>query len=674
VIPVTSWYLQQYDGSRYHNGFWEKGNYRRNSSAICLNCYLQTAIVRRKRMGDTEEGRAFLDYINGLRAKKEFTMRQLCEGLCSLSVVQAMEDGCWDPDQLLQESILERLGVAAEDYSRGLDHVDYDRWLDRLRILHSITFVRPEEAEERLTEYEKKYGAGGRHERQFLLAMRAQAARCLGRSGEEVSGLLREAAGLTVPGWETEPLEGRALSIKELNLILEAEHCRGEGERTGRYREILDYISRSGLDGTAMAKIYPKAVYFLCRSMMQGGEDSWEPGMMLRYSGQAVEVLRDNERMYYLWELVTFREELARERAAELEYRGEQEKSGAMRELGREMGEWRRTLEEVYAEKGVPKETFEFCYFYVMKGVYCINDVIRIRRKMLGLSQQKVCEDICDEKTLRRIEHKRTRPRKAVVRKLMRRLKLSEELTRTELVTDSQEARELMTQLRDFVNAGRWEEAERARRRIEEMVPMEITCNRQTIMSKEMFLKWKQGEMGDEEYLDKMRGVLEETLPYDAFLKSDEIYLTGTEQVCILNRMQALKRGSGEHLACMKRMEEIYQFYVKEEVWEGAWNMYEFAMRHVGSERGNIGEYDKSDYYNKIILEGCLRFRRMSLISQSTYGMWWNYDMRKQSNILSDKVLVDEKELNRCIQFSNMCKDKYSEIFYCRKLEMKMKK
>lgn len=97
--------------------------------------------------------------------------------------------------------------------------------------------------------------------------------------------------------------------------------------------------------------------------------------------------------------------------------------------------------------------------------------------------------------------------------------------------------------------------------------------------------------------------------------------------------------------------------------------MYEFAMGNVGSGWGNMGEYDKADYYDGIILEGCLRFRRMALVSKSIYGRWWNYDMRKQKGIPTDRSKDQEKELLQCIQFSIMAKDKRRERFYRKSLE-----
>lgn len=46
----------------------------------------------------------------------------------------------------------------------------------------------------------------------------------------------------------------------------------------------------------------------------------------------------------------------------------EQEEVEALRAMQRENAEWKEVLEQIYAEFQVPKETFEYCYLYVITG------------------------------------------------------------------------------------------------------------------------------------------------------------------------------------------------------------------------------------------------------------------------------------------------------------------
>ena len=52
------------------------------------------------------------------------------------------------------------------------------------------------------------------------------------------------------------------------------------------------------------------------------------------------------------------------------------------------------------------------------------------------------------------------------------------------------------------------------------------------------------------------------TLPYEAFLKSGEKYLTYEEQSCIQNMMLGIKENNDEKMTCMQHFERIYNLYI----------------------------------------------------------------------------------------------------------------
>lgn len=461
----------------------------------------------------------FAEYVNEMRDKQGLSMNQLCEGLCSERTAWYIEQGKREPGRMLREAILERLGVGAEDYECYLGWEEYAQWKMQHTILHHIAWEEMDQAEGLLEVYRNTFcleehsgnnGAatdssesvkrqrraeadkdnlleGRKLERQFLLAMQVQIrgyyekreeaasgkicggnTACTSRH-EEVRVLLREAAGLTMPALESRKITELVLSIKELNLVLETEHYREEGERPDRYREVVEYLESGRIDRRGRAKLYPKAVFFLCRSLMKrriGEKGIPEEEIpeervlsLLRYCNRAVNILRENGRMYFLWEILEMRERLfGRLEELSLCRRNPQ----ALHRLQQENMQWKQALEAVYAEFGVPKETFDYCYLYVAKGVYCTNDVIRIRSGMLGLKGEALCDGICSIKTLSRIWKRTTTPQRAIVRELFEKLGLSGELVKTELVTGIPEARELMERLREHSNEQRWEKDEKA--------------------------------------------------------------------------------------------------------------------------------------------------------------------------------------------------------------------
>ncbi len=599
----------------------------------------------------------------------KYSSKQLADGICSYRELLLLENGERMPGRLVVDAVMERLGIGSEVYEYILDLPDYQRWEDRQRILHAITYEEFNKAEALLAGYfrtyceddglpeEEKEEAERRLEQQFYLSMRTLLTRCMGGGRKELEESCTQALELTVPKASERPLADLALSLKELNLILEAEYYREDGGRPGRYLEVLTYIEAKELDEVAKAKIYPKAVYFLCRETVLCRRATLHKTTpyretLLRYCAQALEALRRGERLYFLWELLKMRENLLNNPA-------EREKIAAFRLL----------LERTYEEFGVPKETFEFCYLHVTREVCCVNDVIRLRREMLELTAKTLCGRDCTARTLCNIENKKTSPQRRLAEKLLERLGLARDRIKTDIVTDDQEARELENRLRDVNNEKKYDEAEEVLDKLKARISEEIPCNRQLLEKQSALIDKGQGKISKEECSVRIRKALEITLPFDAFLKQGKKYLTNLEQTCILNMMAHMDRESKEFLICMERFEEMYQPVIQRGMQETVANMYELVMGSVGSELGNRGEYDRSDEINETIIRGCLRFRRIGDLDGSLYGRWWNHKEREKEGIPTNKRLNRMEELERCIQLARFT-ERYKDVrFYRRMLE-----
>lgn len=641
------------------------------------------------------EGKHFSDYINTLRKKNGVSLQSLCEGLCSFQELSYLENGTRKLDRLLEDMLLERLGIGAEDDEYYLNPAEYQRWLWRLRILHNISFEQFQKAASLLEEYRSFYNgvaenapidnisisnipATDKIERQFYFSMLAQIRRCMGAPRSELYALFKEALALTMPLFDQKPLTGMMLSLKELNLLLEAEMYRKGGSRPERYQEIVAHIEARALDRRGRAKIYPKAVYYLCLSTLYPEQEpegssfleadrlnSQSVVVLFRQCNKALTILRDSGRMYFLWELLSIRETLLNHLPENF---FNNQNSQVANTLRRETKEWKWVLESLSIDFCVPIKTFDYCYLYVMKGAFCINDVVRIRRKMLGLSQKELCHGICSLRTLQRLESCATSPQKAIISDLFDRLGLPMALTRTELIFDNPEARTLMEKIRESVNDHQWAEASSMLKKLKKMVPLNIKSNLQVVENAELSIKWEQREISKNEYCRQMLKTLELTLPYHAFLEEGQKYLTISEQTCIQNLMLAMDKNSPEFLLCLHRLEEIYLPYAKAEILEAVSGKYEYIMGYAASTWGNMGQYDKSDEYDNSITQGCLRFHRLINLHDSLYDRWWNHSQRKKEGIPTDQNLNGEKELTRCLLLSKFVKHKYSEDFFQKKL------
>lgn len=283
------------------------------------------------------DSRVFGAYSSALREKKGYSLEQVCEGLCTAQRLYQLETGQQSAGKLLQNAILERLGVGAEDYEHYLHSKEYAHWEMRQRILWRISCGETARARELLETYCIQHGGdvsrspctdgspriagceevGKRLERQFYLAMWAQIRRLEGAGAEEIGGILEEAVQLSMPGLWEKPLKGRVLSLKEWNLILEAERYRAgsslrpdsslcaRGGEEAHYREILACLEEAPMDLWSKAKTYPKAVCLLWRCLEEKGGEAGEE--LFDFCNRALEILRKTSRMYRLWELLELR-------------------------------------------------------------------------------------------------------------------------------------------------------------------------------------------------------------------------------------------------------------------------------------------------------------------------------------------------------------------------------
>ncbi len=604
----------------------------------------------------------FNQYLKSMREEKELSREKLCMGICSPEYLLSLESGERVPDSLLQDMLLERLGVGSESYENYLDLRDYERWKMRMKMFDAMVHEKWDVTEQYLETYREKWlrKKDNLLERQFLLSVQGQIGRNRGKSKEELQEIYREAVDLTMPEVDMEPLDKRALSLKELNLLLELERNSQDGGREERYLEIMNYVEKY-FDGMGKSKIYPKAVYLLsqCKHKLSTKE-------LLQICDTAIEYLRNTSRLYYIWEMLELRENLLDARLCSLI----EGSNGIMRELAEmreQNSEWKKALEEVYEEFHVRKEMFEDSYLYVMKGVQCVNDVIRIRRKMLGMSREELCGTHRDVKTLQRLENKQNAPHWSTVSDMFAKLGLPTEYARNTLLTQDHFVMQKMEQIERCINTYQWLEADILLEELCKKIPVNNIHNRQALLQKQALTKWKVQEIDRTEYMNRMQEALELTIPFATFLEVGEKYLTDEEQTCIQNLMQHMDKDSEAFKTCILRFEEYYSSYVDNGLFQAVDGMYSFVMKNIASGLGNQGEFERANRYDEIIAEGYLRSRRLRMIPLVLYDRWWNREeCRKKGIPIPD--MNSNKELEKIIRLANLDKQYKRERHYRSKM------
>jgi len=332
-----------------------------------------------------------------------------------------------------------------------------------------------------------------------------------------------------------------------------------------------------------------------------------------------------------------------------------------------ECRDWRITLEELYREYGVTIAMYEFCYLYVESENYCIGDVVRIRRKMLGMSQEKLCHGICDVRTLSRLEQNQKNTHKEIVQELFDRLNLSTELCRTELVTNNQEAIEKYRELRYENNNRNYARVKELISELKEMISMDIATNKQAILRKEIVNEFNCGELSLKDYIQLMKKALGCTVEYERVITANGRYLTNEEIACIHNITLKIDSRQDELKECISVLRSICE---KINYPTNYLRMYEFIMATVSSHMGNLGEYDVSNDIKKRVLVLLLKNRKMRGIHEAIYGLLWNQEQKNKFY----SIELKESILRKCIQISILDKDPDRKMLYENKMKNEVQK
>lgn len=592
----------------------------------------------------------FPSLIRKAREIQGFTLEALCKDLCSFSMMGKIERGERLAGKELRDRILARLGVCSDGYENFLFYEDYLVWKRRQRIVNAIEKSDFDVAEKELAIYEKT-NDDLNLEKQFCLVMRAQIMQKRHEDPAVIAKLYEEAVKLTVTDIDDVSIKELCLSVQELDMILEYEKWCRPDRLASRCEEILAYISSEMFDTYSYVKIYPKVIYYLYLSTSDSDRD-WN--RLLRLSNQGIEQLRTTGRMYYLWELIEIRREGLTRLRDGIENDGEGRKREALQKVIDMMMDWLDALDFVHNLCGTHRKMETSCYLYQQKEAYCISDVIRRRREMLGMTKKELCEGICSEKTIGRLEANKTKPQIEVVRLLFEKLNLSGEYQRWQVVTKDVRAYSIVDKIIHCVNNDDFVLSEELLKELEQYISTDNPINRQYIERIGIKMEIGKDKITKDEAREALKDTLEYTIPYDKAIMEGEKYLTNAEIQCLLNI--AIFLGSASMNTTFDMLVGLCRQMETDEGISEHISMWETIMNTIACIYGNMGDYDKSDRLSLNIMQECILCYRMSMLELSLYNIAWNISERRKKNIPVAQGYQEMKYLKKCVSLCQLNK------------------
>lgn len=621
---------------------------------------------------NTKDEVYFHNTLSTIRQLRNVSLEQLSQGLYDVSMMQRIEKGERLPEKLMRDRIMARLGVSEELYEDYLFPKEYHSWCMRRDILTCVENKDFDKLELYLKEYKnlKKICSV---EKQFYETIQFWLYKKAGVSLAKQRGTLQLAMKYTMPKYINKIPVNILLADQELNLLIEyifIREYKGKSEneliwRIKQYKKVLDYIERAKLDEIGKAKIYPKAVYYLSKTITlnHGTQEQLKYGLDM--CNRAIEMLRDAQKMYYLIELFeqkeNFLEQIMESFAEDSQ---ERKRTEFLSDLA-EVKSWKKVLIELYRENNLSPYMENDCYIYWERNSYAIGDMIKIRRNMFGMTREQLCDGICDKRTLMRLELNQMKTQMPIVRKLFERLGLCPDYIRGKIVTLDIETLRIVEKAAHYANNYEMVEWEKALNELEKRLNLELAYNRQVFMRMKTSLMFCKKELSKEDCVKNLIKALECTLPPDAFLE-EEIYLTKEEISCIYNI--AIRQKEEQESYYLDLWKKISEMYAKNKEVSAHISMYELILMEWASFLGDQGKYDESDETASMVLRESLRYRRMGNLPCNLYDIVWNYKQRMKEGLSCKQIYDVEDVLKKCVILADIVKRKNLLKFYKQEL------
>ena len=610
--------------------------------------------------------------IHNIRKSKKIKVDALVKGLCSIKILYGIEAGDMLPGYLLRSVLIGRLGLAPEWFDNMLTFEEYEEWQLRNSLIDSLG--KPGE-QLLLEEYKKKYikhnlndiiykkidyentfEISDRLKMQFYLTAKAMSTAAEGDGYKMAAAMTSDI--FANNEFDIEKLYEYKLSVNELNLYIEALwHSNEKNKTIDNVMGIVGYMDKNYYDNKAKTKLYSKLVVYYCR-LNEKVTDITELGRMWNLCQNAVEVLREDKKSYYIIELFDIQINITDRICALIKGRNQDVFISNMIHDKQKIKLWRDILSNEYKKRGISEFMNNDVYIYREGTAYCINDIVRARRYLLGFSRQELSDGICAEKTIEKTEQHRSNLQYNNMKSIYSRLNLPRAYQYSSLITCNIADLEKEEEMWNLIGYGEIIKALEILSELKRKVP-NFQYNQQLLGRAEIIIMKSLGKISYEEALSSMIGLLELTVPLEnikkfkknknhGHMKKDavnrRIYFTSAEIYCLIS--------IGDYYSILRDYENaalymgiLYEYFVansEQNILYGSEGVFRVLIVKYSSLLGNIGQYELSNILADMSA-------RLQLQLYRPQKIWWH----KYNNIWNDNLRENDKEkynsvLNEC--------------------------
>ena len=280
-------------------------------------------------------------------------------------------------------------------------------------------------------------------------------------------------------------------------------------------KQLLRCICEQKTNRMDRSKIFPYAV------LLYGEHAPEEKNSTVRsLAEEALELLRDEGKLLYMPEVLELCGKLLR-------------KSGVPKEELRAqlLDRMRQSLLEKYR-----------LFDHVIRHFYIDAEMIRKTRNAVGMTQEKLSEDICAQETLARVETGRQTPQSRKLQQMMEKMGRGCGRVNMAMVTEQYETIELKQELSKYIHQEKHENAKKVLEKIKTRLDMNSPVNQQYIQAEQVDIDYAEKTADGKKCIERLRLLYRMTAKSDPEEECE--FVLSIEEFRILSQMALIYFGN----------------------------------------------------------------------------------------------------------------------------------
>lgn len=588
-----------------------------------------------------------------LRKEQKITQKALSRGLCVMSTLSRIETGEREPDQLLFDSLMSRLGKESNQWDLLLKENDRRLLQKRNRIEYFWEEEEWEKVKQELEGYNKFDDVTVHLQEQYIFFIRAVLYKQEQKYEEALQSCYKglERTNFSIDNVKSEyfKIEER-VSRNELQLLCLIGECCFYYKETTKplnlyqyWKEILNYVVQNCTDEEYYFPFLIQAYFYLAYITYEQEKEIES----IYYIQKGMEKNREKKSICYLYSFLQLIKKINKNNIIKIDNM-EKEEINILLET---IKEWKKENKKIKEKEN---------YIRPINNVYSINEIIKYARYKSKKTQEQMIgvdlegKNIGDQAGLSEIENGKRNPRKTTVQHYFKQLGIQEveESFILTIKTEDFELQEFKEKVDFYIAIQDFEKAKKLLNILKGKMDRSNPYNEQYIRAIEQYMKLRLEKIPCEIWKKEISDILSLTLGDISDKKIEEFAFLTKEELLLFMNIGVGYHVNGEYKQALEYYEGIENSFFR--IYPTASSdIYKVLLHNLSQVYGLIGRYEESmDKSRKcIFLE--IANKKATRWYRCLYNIGWCYG----------KMMLEEVESIKKQKYQMLCKKYFRQAY-----------